>query len=398
MVLAVGTLGVAGQSPAEFSLESESTVATPPQTISNQLTDGELTVRQTAVVEPDAALTGTATVPDPDNQTYVIQLVNSDQQIIDDTTTDEAETSYEFDAGPESPGSYAVSIWDPNEQLVKSVLPVVIASHDVSSIQINSSTPSNADVAPSETVPVAVSLTTLEATTVERVNLTVWNDDEELSTTLENTTTNEYEGTLPSLDEGEYQVQVRVRGGETVDGRPSLIGLSNAHSLTVSSTQESDGDSTDTGSSGDDSGDSGSPGGSTGGEDGTDDSNSTDGSNGTDDSNSTDGSNGTDDSNSTDSSNGTDDSNSTDSSNGTDDSDSTDGDSTNTNGTDTGANDSGSGSSSDATGNGSDETITPNDGSVSSGETDESTPLYAVQVLLLTVVCGGGLRRFRRAN
>ncbi|TKX87173.1 hypothetical protein EXE43_04470 [Halorubrum sp. SS5] len=374
IVVAVGTLGVAGQSPAEFSLESESTVTTPPQTVSNQFTDGELTVRQTAVVEPDAALTGTATVPDPDEQTYFIQFRNSDRRIIDDKATDGAETTYDFDAGPESPGSYAVNIWDPNEQLVKAVLPVVIASHDVSSIQINSSTPSNADVAPSETVPVAVSLTTLEATTVERVNLTVWNDDEELSTTLENTATNEYEGTLPSLDEGEYQVQVRVRGGETVNGRPSLIGLSNAHSLTVASTQESDGDSTDTGSSGDDSGDSGSPGGSTGGEGGTDDSNSTDGSNGTDDSNSTDGSN------------------------GTGDSDSTDGDSTNTNGTDTGANDSGSGSSSDATGNGSDGTITPNDGSVSSGETDESTPLYAVQVLLLTVVCGGGLRRFRRAT
>lgn len=387
-VVAVGTVGVAGQSPAEFTIESESTVTTPAQTVSNEFTDGELTVRQTAVVDPDETLTGTATVPDPDDQTYFIQFRNSDRRVVDDTTTDGAETSYEFDASSESPGSYAVNIWDPNEQTVKSVLPVVIASHDVSSIQINSSSPSNADVAPSETPPVDISLTTLEATTVERVNLTVWNDDEKASTVLENTASNEYEGTLPALDESEYQIQVRVRGGETVNGRPSLIGLSEAHSITVSETHESDDGNTDTGSGGDESGDSDDSDGSTGsGENTSDDTNSTDASNTTDDSNSTDPSNTTDDTNSTDDSNSTN-GNST-------------GSDTSVNDTDTGTDDSASNDTSGATNgaeNDTNGTIAPNNDTSSPEGTDASTPLYAVQIILLTVVLGGSLHRLGRTN
>ena len=388
LIVAAATVGVAGQSPAEFTLESDSTVTTPPQTVSNQFTDGELTVRKTAVVEPDEKITGTATVPDPDEQTYFVQFRNSDRRVVDDTITDGAETSYEFNTSSESPGSYAVNIWDPNERTVKSVLPVVIASHEVSSIQINNSSPSNADVAPSETAPVIVSLEILEATTVERVNLTVWDDDEKVSTTLDNTASNEYEGTLPALDEGEYQIQVRVRGGETVNGRPSLIGLSEANSLTVSETQGPDDDNTNTGSSGDDSGASGGSNGSTGsGENPSDDTNSTDTSNTTDDSNSTDGSNAMDNTNSTDDTNSTD-GNSTDSD-------------TSVNGTDTGTDDSASNGTSDATDadeNDSNGTIAPNNDTVSPDGTDDSTPLYAVQMILLTVVLGGALHRFRRTN
>ncbi|WP_434522752.1 hypothetical protein [Halorubrum sp. AS12] len=383
--IAVGAIGVAGQSPAEFSLESDSTVTTPTQTVSNEFTDGELTVRQTAVVEPDEVLTGTATVPNTDEQ-YVIQFRDSDSPLDAKilNRTDEAETPFKHHVSSESPGSYAVNIWDPNEQLVKSVLPVVIASHDVSSVQINSSSPSNADVAPSETPPVDVSLTTLEATTVEKVNLTVWNDNEELSTTLEKTATNEYEGTLPSLDEGEYQAQVRVRGGETVNGRPSLIGLSDAHSLTVAETQDSEDDNTDNGSSDDD------------GEDGDDSSGSTDdGNNTSDDTNSTD-----DSTNTSDGSNSTDTTDSTDDSNSTDDSDNTGGDSTgtSTNGTDNGTDDSATNNSSDATGNDSDGTISPNNDTDLADGTEDSTPLYAVQLILVTVVLGSAFHRFRRAN
>jgi hypothetical protein len=393
-VVGVGTVGVAGQSPADFSLESDATVATPTQTVSNQFTDGEITVDQTAVVEPNELLTGTASVPNPDEQTYFIQFRNSDRRVIDDKMTGGAETSFEFDASPESPGSYAVNIWDPDEQLVKSVLPVVIASHEVSSVQINDSSPSNADVAPSETPPVDVSLTTIESTDVEKVNLTVWDGDEVHSTTLENTASNEYEGTLPSLDAGTYQVQVRVRGGETVNGRPSLIGLSEAYSLTVSEPQESDDDdNTDGGSSSGGSGDGGGTDDSTGG--GT----NPDGSSDTDTSNNTDESTNTDASNTTDESNNTDDSNNTDGSTSIDDSNSTDGESLNGTDTDsTGETSDDTSDSTDTDGNGSEKAISPNNGTVSSDGTEDGTPLYAVQLTLLSLVLGSGFLRLQRTN
>ena len=391
-VVGVGTVGVAGQSPADFSLESDATVATPTQTVSNQFTDGEITVDQTAVVEPNELLTGTASVPNPDEQTYFIQFRNSDRRVIDDKMTDGAETSFEFDASPESPGSYAVNIWDPDEQLVKSVLPVVIASHEVSSVQINDSSPSNADVAPSETPPVDVSLTTVESTDVEKVNLTVWDGDEVHSTTLENTASNEYEGTLPSLDAGTYQVQVRVRGGETVNGRPSLIGLSEAYSLTVSEPQESDDDNTDGGSSSGGSGDGGT-------DDSTGGGTNPDGSSDTDTSNNTDESTNTDASNTTDESNNTDDSNNTDGSTSIDDSNSTDSESLNGTDTDsTGETSDDTSDSTDTDGNGSEKAISPNNGTVSSDGTEDGTPLYAVQLTLLSLVLGSGFLRLQRTN
>ena len=391
-VVGVGTVGVAGQSPADFSLESDATVATPTQTVSNQFTDGEITVDQTAVVEPNELLTGTASVPNPDEQTYFIQFRNSDRRVIDDKMTDGAETSFEFDASPESPGSYAVNIWDPDEQLVKSVLPVVIASHEVSSVQINDSSPSNADVAPSETPPVDVSLTTIESTDVEKVNLTVWDGDKVHSTTLENTASNEYEGTLPSLDAGTYQVQVRVRGGETVNGRPSLIGLSEAYSLTVSEPQESDDDNTDGGSSSGGSGDGGT-------DDSTGGGTNPDGSSDTDTSNNTDKSTNTDASNTTDESNSTDDSNKTDGSTSIDDSTSTDGESSNGTDTDsTGETSDNTSDSTDTDGNGSEKAISPNNGTVSSDGTEDGTPLYAVQLTLLSLVLGSGFLRLQRTN
>ena len=391
-VVGVGTVGVAGQSPADFSLESDATVATPTQTVSNQFTDGEITVDQTAVVEPNELLTGTASVPNPDEQTYFIQFRNSDPRVIDDKMTDGAETSFEFDASPEPPGSYAVNIWDPDEQLVKSVLPVVIASHEVSSVQINDSSPSNADVAPSETPPVDVSLTTVESTDVEKVNLTVWDGDEVHSTTLENTASNEYEGTLPSLDAGTYQVQVRVRGGETVNGRPSLIGLSEAYSLTVSEPQESDDDNTDGGSSSGGSGDGGT-------DDSTGGGTNPDGSSDTDTSNNTDESTNTDASNTTDESNNTDDSNNTDGSTSIDDSNSTDSESLNGTDTDsTGETSDDTSDSTDTDGNGSEKAISPNNGTVSSDGTEDGTPLYAVQLTLLSLVLGSGFLRLQRTN
>ena len=402
VILAVGSSGAVGQSPAEFSIESDATVTIPTETVSNDFTDGELTVSKTAVIGPNETLSGTATVPDPADQTYFVQFRNADERIIDDTATDGAETTFEFAAAPESPGSYGLNIWDPDEQVVKSVLPVVIASHDVSDVTINGSAPATANVTPNETAPVDVSLTTLEATQIDAVKITVWNDATEQSATLTESSSGEFSGTLPALDKGEYQVQIRVRGGETVNGRPSLIGLSEAYPMTVADTAAA-GDDDDT--------DGGSTDQSDGGTDSTDDSaddgdSSSDGttSDGTDDE-TTNGttSDGTDDetTNGT-ASNGTDDE-----TNGTADTD--EDDASVTNGTDTdsetgtnetdGSSDT-TDSSTDSTGsddatNDTDDAIEPNDGALSD-ETADSTPLYVIQPILLTIVFGGIYRRLRQ--
>ena len=389
-LLAVGSFGAVGQSPADFSIESASTVTIPAETVSNDFTDGELTVDKTAVIGPNETLTGTATVPNPTEQTYFFQFRDADQRVIDDTATDGTETTYEFAAGPESPGSYALNIWDPGEQLVKAVLPVVIESHEVSAVTVNGSAPATADVAPNEAAPVDVSLTTLEATPIDAVNVTVWNDTTQHSATLRESSSGEYTGELPALEEGEYHIQIRVRGGETVNGRPSLIGLSEASSLTVADTGGSGDNDDDTNG-----GSSDEPDGGTDSDGSTDDdSSSDDTTNGSDTTNGTssDGADGDTTTNGTADSGGDDDSvtngTDTDSETGTNTSD----DSSDTTDEPTEPNESDS-STNDTNG-----TIDPNDGTGSSDETADSTPLYVIQPILLTVFFGGLLRRLKRSQ
>ncbi|WP_147437696.1 MULTISPECIES: hypothetical protein [unclassified Halorubrum] len=391
--ITVGSVTVGGQSTSDFALDSEATVTIPSQTVSDGFIDGKLEVDKTAVITPDESLTGTATVPDRENKTYEIQFRDSDESLIDAKSTTGAETTYEFADSVESPGSYGVNILDPDEGLIKSVLPVVIASHEVESLSINGSAPENAEINPSENVSVEASLTTLEPTSVESVTLTVWDDDQRQNITLTETADDQYEGNISSLEQGEYQTQVRIRGGEDVDGRPSLIGLSEAYSLTVTQTDE---DSDNGGSDGDD-GSSGSD-----GDDGSSGSDSGDGSSGGTDSNG-DSSSGNDGSGNT--SNEQTDNTNTSSGNESDtsgdgaetgsstDNNSTDGETDSSSDTDSSA----GGKDDDSTGtNGTtneDETIEPNEGSISSDTSNDSMPLYAVQAILIATVVGAGLRR-----
>ena len=403
--VAIGSISVGGQSTSDFALDSDATVTIPSQTVSNGFTDGELEVDKTAVITPDESLTGTATVPDQENKAYEIQFRDSDESLISSNETSGAETSYEFANSMESPGSYGVSILDPDEGLFKSVLPVVIASHEVDSLEINGSAPANADVQTSESVATEVSLTTLESTSIESVTLTVWNSDERQDVTLTKTADNKYEGDISPLEQGEYQTQVRIRGGETVDGRSSLIGLSEAHFLTVEQPDENSGDD---GSGGGDGSEDGTDGGD--GSDGTDGGDGSDGTDGGDGSEGTDGGDGSDGTGSSgdtsdDQSNETDtsDENSSDTSgDGTDpdsdtDDSSTDGETDSSSGTD-GSTSGGDDDSTDGNGTADeagepDETIEPNEDSASSDSSEDSVPLYAVQAILITLVVGAGLRR-----
>jgi len=394
--VAIGSITVGGQSTGDFALDADATVSIPSQTVSNGFTDGELKVDKTAVITPGEALTGTATVPEQENKTYEIQFRDSDESLISSKETSGAETSYQFANSTDSPGSYGVSILDTDEGLFKSVLPVVIASHEVDSLKINGSAPADADVQTSESVATEVSLTTLESTSIESVTLTAWNDDERQDVKLTKTADNTYEGNISSLEQGDYQTQVRIRGGEDINGRPSLIGLSEAYSLTVGPSDEHSGDDASGGGDGSEDGTDG--GGGSGGTDGGDGSSGTDGGNGSSGTGSS-GDSSDDQSNETDTSDEHSSDTSGDDTNSDSDTDdsSTDGETDSSPSTDGGTNgegdDSTDGNGTTDEAGGSGETIEPNEDSASPNSSEDGVPLDAVQVILIMLVVGSGLRR-----
>ena len=292
----------------------------------------------------------------------------------------------DFPAKAESPGSYGVILND--QSLVDDFLPVVIEGYRVDSFTISGESANGASIPANEESNVQVDLNELDSASVEpeTVEVVLWNGETNKTYSLEKDTDLTYEGTIEGLDVEEYQAHIRIRGGNSANGQLELIGLSENNDITRASSSDNEGEDENTSGGSDPNGGGGSSGGPSSG---SSESNETDTVNGTDTTNETDVANETDTTNGTDVANGTDTTSETDPTNGTDTTNNTD-----TDDSTTGESGTTNGSETD---NETDSVISPN-GNTEGGETDDSTPLYAVQAVLLGIVLGGGIRRFRRQS
>lgn len=374
--LLIGGVAVSGSALAAdgFSVEMDSTVAVPEQTIDNPEGESTFTVSEIGVVAPGESVTVEATPPD--ETPYFVFLRDSEGNVVIRTDRLADSQSVELNTSAEPAGSYVVTIGP--DSTPEDILPVVIEAYQVASISVNPQNTSTGQdeftVNSTESAKVNVELTQQAEEPITTVNLTVWNEATGVVETV-TLAANEsadgeyrYQGSIPELEPGEYNIQLGVQGTGEVSGRSALIGLSDNSRLTVTEPTD-DSETTDDSPSDDDSQES---------SDSTQSGDETSDGTGTqsgDDGESTAGGNGTDSTSDTSAGQGT------------------------TNGTEPNGSDSDSSGSTSSNGsaNGSEGVITPN--APGEGEnTNGSVPLRVVPHVLTLVVVAGVAKRLRSTS
>lgn len=360
-----------------YELSMDSAVEVPERTVENPENESEeftiTTVGRTAPGE--RALVD---VSPPSDTRYSVYFREEDGDIVDFADRIQGDQQVEFAVGSEPAGSYVITTGETSAP--DAVLPVVIEGYVVDTLELDNAPLDGSTINADDSHNVTVELTNQSDRSISTVTLTLWVPDDgveyetELTKTEADATT--FRGSIEDLDAGEYNAQVRVQGGETVNGENELIGLSDNHLLTVESDSSDSGDATDDSSS-------------TGDQDGSDTGSNVDGEESTgNDANGTDTTaenesptNGTD----------TDATNSTDGS--SDDTSSTDG-SSDSSDTDDSTDPQSPNGTDDSTD--SDTVIEPNT-NTSDSNTNDSSPLYAVPLTLAFVVVMALLRRLSHA-
>lgn len=376
-----------------FSVTTESAVDVPERTVTNSQTASTFTVSQVGVIAPGEPIIIDSTAPD--NSSYFLFFRDSDGNLVTRTSEFKESQPVELNLSAEPAGSYVVTIGP--DSTPKDIIPVIIESYHVSSVSIeaNGSRVSIDDTAINSTdsPKITVQLSQQADEPITSVNLTLWTKERgtietvPLSADEPGGDDNLYRGSLPELDPGEYNLQVRIRGGNEVNNRDELIGLSDNRRLTVTDPPNENTGPEDSSPPGDDSGsDDTQSGGTTDDDDQTTDGDSSSGTTG----------NGTP-SDSSPPSAKDDTASETDfdnTANGTDTGDTTNGTDTSVNkSTDNGTNtDSQDSNQADGTPNDSDGVINPNTPN-DAPNTSESVPVRALPHLLLFVVVIAVVRR-----
>lgn len=379
ILLIGGTFGVAG-ADGGYDLSMDTGVEVPERTVENPENESEeFTITTVGRSTPgESAVVDVSPLADT---RYSVYFREEDGDPIDFVNRIQGDQQVEFNAGSEPAGSYVITAGESSAP--DAVLPVVIEGYVLDSLKLDGEDLAGSTITTDSSHNITIELTEQSDLSVSSVTLTLWREGEgvvheaSLEETAGSATT--FEGSLSNLTTGEYNAQVRIRGGETVNGEAELIGLSDNQPLTVEATTSDGGNGTDGSSS--TSGGSGSDGGSGALTGGSDDGTST---------NETTTSAG----NESDTGDEADD----DATNTTDDSSGE----TDPNTTDTSSDNNATGEPTDAQSpndtddsTDSDEVIEPNTNS-SDSNTNDSTPLYAVPLVLALVVATAAVRRILR--
>lgn len=395
--LLIGGVVVSGTALAadSFSIEIDSTVAVPQETVSSPESDATFTISEVGVVTQGDSLTVDATPPN--GTEYFVFFRDEEGNVVIRTDRLAEPQSVKLNTSAEPAGSYVLTIGP--DSTPKDVLPVVIEAYQVNSVtmEVGETTSRGQEFTmnATESADVRVDLTQQAEVPITTANLTVWNEADgvvktvPLSVNRSADAEHVYEGALSDVATGSYNVQIRVHGESEVNGQRELIGLSANRGLTVTkpSEDERNPDDSETGETGDEtSDDTQEPGGDNENGDSPDENtNSTD-----DDDKSTGRENTTSDGESTD----------TDSQENTDDtetgskqangSENTAGGGTQQGDTGTTQDDSGTNETDDSSA----DVITPND-PTGNDDTNDSVPFGGVTKLLLIVVTGAIVFRVR---
>lgn len=252
--LTVGIVGAAGVESG-YDLSMNTAVDVPERTVENPEDDSqEYTITQVGrSSQGDNAAVDIS--PTSDNR-YSAFFRNQDRQTIDSSGRISGDQQVEFNIANEPAGSYVVTVGETSEP--ETVLPVVIEAYTVDTLELGEEQLDGATITADGTHTVAVELTAQTDRSIADVTLTLWTETDgvvhEVALEQTDNDTTVYEGSLSNLNVGDYNAQVRIRGGETVDGEPELIGLSGNSALTVESNSGDSDDGTDGGSSNDGSG------------------------------------------------------------------------------------------------------------------------------------------------
>jgi len=241
--LGVAGAGVVMAEQQNFTLEMDSSVAVPEETVSPDEVDGEYRITEVGLSLPGESIT--AEITPPDEQFYVVYLRNQDGDPVDGPIRNlEGEQTVTLDATGEPAGSYVITVGsdaDPDD-----ILPVAIEAYRVDSATLDGESLDGGELESSDTGNVTVSLTEYEDRNIDEVELSVWQEDvgEVDSVTLSETDQDlVFSGSISGLDPDTYNVQFRIRGGDTVDNdEPELIGLSENKVLTVTESEPSNDD------------------------------------------------------------------------------------------------------------------------------------------------------------
>jgi len=237
LVLAAVLLLAAGSVTASsaYSVESETSIDTPPRTVTIQGT--EYTV--SSLGYRDVGETLPVEVTRPENRMYTIYLYNGDGQVIDSVRRSENGTYTLDDTTSLERGTYVLALNVGGER--EAIQPVVLSGYDFAVEAPNQATED-------ERVTITVELVG-NTSLPNYVDLAVMNDSTHryIATKVGDRT---YSVTIGDLAADEYKIYATARGEDEVNGRDEETGVSSVEELTISSTGETTTESTTTEASG----------------------------------------------------------------------------------------------------------------------------------------------------
>ncbi|PSQ18692.1 hypothetical protein BRD02_00225 [Halobacteriales archaeon QS_8_69_73] len=214
--------GTAVTAQAEFSVSvSGSTTDVPERTVSFGGSDN--VVGEVAVRDPGSSVTIDA--EGPDDETYDVNLYNSDGDVVENSRKrgGSTETTFDLDRGP---GTYAATVYDDE---VVALTSVVVVGYDVALDLPDGVDSGNATDG-------TVELTATDGGTVERVEVVLVDGDEVFRFDAASRSGSTYEATVDAADvpDGTYDAYGVVFSPDTFEsGQNEIIGLGARQSFTV---------------------------------------------------------------------------------------------------------------------------------------------------------------------
>jgi hypothetical protein len=262
LVVVVGATGVVAAQEYDLGVDDTVDVRNETVDVDRPGFSGSYEISEIAVRNPSEPLTVDVILPDDADPTEVeVQIVNADEQLVADSTVG-SDTQVTFDQTVTNlpPGTYSLLLVD---TVTQTAMPVVISGYDVSVTN-----PEKVSQSDELTVEGTVENTAADIPP-ESINVVLWNDAEEKRVKASSTGGGEYSmnTSVSDLGASDYNIYVTANGGEEYRGEQEIKAIGQGDGITVTESDNSDGnggdDSDDDTDNGDD--DSSSGGGGSGG-------------------------------------------------------------------------------------------------------------------------------------
>lgn len=221
-----GIAGVSAELSTEHSVDITGSMDIPAQTVETEW--GEATITEVGKQEAGERLEVSTDVPE--NESYAIRVVNSEEQNLETEFVDaggDVETSFLLDRF--DPGTYVIALTQSSGDTAVEVEPFIIKEYAIDQ--------SASDVTQGESITVDIQLTdvTDDPTDPQTVNVTLFDDDITRSAEATKTGENSYQAnfTTNRLSTGSYDIYTGIETSGDIYGYTELVGLSDSISVTI---------------------------------------------------------------------------------------------------------------------------------------------------------------------